>query len=189
MNIEKLAKHLKEFTLDEIEMIAECDCKTELERILNRGKLVFEQGLYKYAKPTGIIDYAIFPTEPLNNSPLNFETAVKYFLENYAKNACTKRTYETYESIFRIHILPFFRSKFIQEITIEDVKAFYTNCKKRNLGHRRLKNTLTQLNQLLKYYKIQGIILECCNFQVRRLTNKNKFSINRIIFEGDLCQK
>lgn len=30
MNIEKLAKHLKEFTLDEIEMIAECDCKTEL---------------------------------------------------------------------------------------------------------------------------------------------------------------
>ena len=30
MNIEKLAKHLKEFTSDEIEMIAECDCKTEL---------------------------------------------------------------------------------------------------------------------------------------------------------------
>lgn len=27
MNIEKLAKHLKEFTLDEINMIAECDCK------------------------------------------------------------------------------------------------------------------------------------------------------------------
>lgn len=189
MNIEKLAKHLKEFTLDEIEMIAECDCKTELEKLLNGGKLVFEQGLYKYAEPTGIIDYAIFPTEPLKNSPLNFETAVKYFLENYAKNACTKRTYETYESIFRIHILPFFRSKFIQEITIEDVKAFYINCKKRNLGHRRLKNTLTQLNQLLKYYKMQGTILECCNFQVRRLTNKNKFSINRIIFEGDLCQK
>ena len=82
MNIEKLAKHLKEFTLDEIEIIAECDCKTELEHLLNEGKLVFEQGLYKYAKPTGIIDYAIFPTEPLNNSPLNFETAVKYFLEN-----------------------------------------------------------------------------------------------------------
>ena len=39
MNIEKLAKHLKEFTLDEIEMIAECDCKTELERLLNKGKL------------------------------------------------------------------------------------------------------------------------------------------------------
>ena len=31
MNIEKLAKHLKDFTLDEINMIAECDCKIELE--------------------------------------------------------------------------------------------------------------------------------------------------------------
>ena len=48
MNIEKLAKHLKKFTLDEIEMIAECDCKTELERLLNEDKLVFEQGWYKY---------------------------------------------------------------------------------------------------------------------------------------------
>ena len=37
MNIEKLAKHLKEFTLDEIEMIAECDSKTELEHFLNEG--------------------------------------------------------------------------------------------------------------------------------------------------------
>ena len=48
MNIEKLARHLKEFTLEDIEMIAECDCKTELERLLNEGKTVFEQGLYKY---------------------------------------------------------------------------------------------------------------------------------------------
>ena len=54
MNIEKLAKHLKEFTLHEIEMIAECDCKTELKQLLNRNKIVFEQCLYKYQeeKPT-----------------------------------------------------------------------------------------------------------------------------------------
>ena len=45
MNIEKLVRHLKEFTLDEIEMIAECDCKTELERLLNEDKIVFEYGL------------------------------------------------------------------------------------------------------------------------------------------------
>lgn len=48
MNIEKLAKYLKEFTLDEINMIAECDCKTELEHLLNSNKISFEQGLYKY---------------------------------------------------------------------------------------------------------------------------------------------
>ena len=38
MNIEKLARHLKEFTFDEIGMIAECDCKTELEQLLNENK-------------------------------------------------------------------------------------------------------------------------------------------------------
>ena len=39
MNIEKLAKRLREFTLDEIEMIAETDLETELEHLLNEGKM------------------------------------------------------------------------------------------------------------------------------------------------------
>lgn len=50
MNIEKLAKHLKEFTLDEINMIAECDCKTEFEHLLNENKIISEQGLYRYVE-------------------------------------------------------------------------------------------------------------------------------------------
>lgn len=183
MNIEKLARHLKEFTLDEIEMIAECDCKTELEQLLNEGKIVFERGRYKYVEKVETIDYAIFSAEAMGDVPLNFETAVKFFLEKYAKTTCTKRTYETYESIFRINILPFFRSKIVQELTMDDIKAFYASCKTRNLGHRRLKNTLTQLNQLLKYCKSQGLVSKCCSFQVKRLNEKNEFSMNRIIFE------
>ena len=183
MNIEKLAKRLREFTLDEIEMLAEADLETELEQLLNEGKIVFERGSYKYVEKVEIIDYAIFSAKPLNDTPLNFETAVKYFLEKYAKTSCTKRTYETYESIFRINILPFFRGKTVQEITMDDIKAFYASCKTRNLGHRRLKNTLTQLNQLLKYCKSQGLVSKCCSFQVKRLNVKNEFSMNRIIFE------
>ena len=183
MNIEKLAKRLREFTLDEIEMIAEADLKTEIEELLHECKIAFEQGYFKYVEKVEIIDYAIFSAETMGDEPLNFETAVKYFLEKYAKTTCTKRTYETYESIFRINILPFFRGKIIQEITIDDIKAFYANCKTRNLGHRRLKNTLTQLNQLLKYCKSQGLVSKCCSFQVKRLNKKNEFNMNRIIFE------
>lgn len=85
MNIEKLARHLKEFTLDEINMIAECDCKTELERLLNEGKIGFEQGSYKYVEKVEIIDYAIFSAEASDDEPLNFETAVKFFLKNMPK--------------------------------------------------------------------------------------------------------
>lgn len=42
MNIEKLAKRLREFTLDEIEILAEADLETELEYLLNEGKITFE---------------------------------------------------------------------------------------------------------------------------------------------------
>ena len=61
MNIEKLAKRLKEFTLDDIELIAECDCKTELEQLLNSNKILFENGIYKYNdKPKAGENYEIF---------------------------------------------------------------------------------------------------------------------------------
>ncbi len=182
MNIEKLAKHLKEFTLDEIEMIAECDCKAELEHLLNGGKIVFEQGSYKYVEISMKIDFGIFLATD-NKQELNFEQAVNIFIENYAKKHCKKRTYETYESIFRVNITPFFRKYCLNNINQELVIDFYKKCKSRQLGTRRLKNTMTLLNQLIKYFQNLGVIDKSCNFQVRRLIDKNKFSINRIIFE------
>lgn len=182
MNIEKLARHLKEFTLDEIEMIAECDCKTELEHFLNGGKIVLEQGLYKYVEKSPEIDFGVFISSN-NNQNLSFEEAVVTFIEKYAKKHCKKRTYETYESIFRVNITPFFRNYFLNDITQELVIEFYKKCQTRQLGIRRFKNTMALLNQLIKYFQNIGVIDKSCNFQVRRLTDKNKFSINRIIFE------
>lgn len=113
----------------------------------------------------------------------NFEEAVNTFIECYAKKHCKKRTYETYESIFRGNITPFFREYCLNNINQELVIAFYKKCKSSKLGTRRLKNTMTLLNQLIKYFQNLGVIDKSCNFQVRRLTDKNKFSINRIIFE------
>ena len=183
MNIEKLARHLKEFTLDEIEMIAECDCKTELEHLLNGGKIAIEQDLYKYIETDNITEYGIFTPQDNYNSQLEFKDAVVGFIENYAKKHCKQRTHETYESIFRVNIIPYFKNMFIQDISQETIIKFYKFCKRRGLGIRRLKNTMALLNQLIKYYQNLGIIEKTCNFQVKRLTDKNKFSINRIIFE------
>ena len=66
MNIEKLAKHLKEFTQDEIEIITECDCKTELEWLLNKSKITFEQGLYKYQEEKPKQEYIICTKQTTN---------------------------------------------------------------------------------------------------------------------------
>ena len=182
MNIEKLARHLKEFTLDEIEIIAECDCKTEIEHLLNEGKIVFERDLYRYMEKSIKIDFGMFVAID-NKQELNFEEAVNIFIENYAKKHCRRRTHETYESIFRVNITPFFRNYFLNDITSELIIRFYKKCKNRQIGTRRLKNTMALLNQLIKYFQNLGLIDKSCNFQVRRLSDKNRFSINRIIFE------
>ncbi len=68
MNILKLVRHLKEFTLDEIEMIAECDCKTELKRLLNGGKIVFEKGLYKYVEVSNEKTFELYPKPVLKKA-------------------------------------------------------------------------------------------------------------------------
>ena len=183
MNIEKLAKHLKEFTLDEIEMIAECDCETEIKQLFNDGKLIFENGVYIYREENVKEDFCIFIDKKSRKKLINIEEASKYFLENYARKTCSKRTYETYESIFRVHIIPFFKNKDIKNVSQKDITDFYYSCKTRGIQAKRLKNILTQLNQMLKYCKSEGFIKSYCVFQVKRLTKKNEFSANRIVFD------
>ena len=63
------------------------------------------------------------------------------------------------------------------------IQEFYDFCKGRNLPPKVLKNTLALLNQMIKYFQNLGIIDRTCNFQVRRLSDKTKFTVDRIIFE------
>ena len=65
MNVEKLAKYLKEFTLDEIEMIAECNVSAELEKLIADSKLSLENGIYKYQDFENKIEFAVFTTVTL----------------------------------------------------------------------------------------------------------------------------
>ena len=183
MNIERLAKHLKEFTLNEIDMIAECDFKTELEQLLNEGKLVFEHGLYKYQEEKPKQEFIICTKQATNFQVITFDFATNYFLENYAKNNCKYSTFRKYRSSLKYHILPFFRDKMLNYITCNDIQEFYCFCKSRNFPPKVLKNTLALLNQMIKYFQNLGIIDRTCNFQVRRLSDKTNFTIDRIIFE------
>ena len=183
MNIEKLARHLKEFTQDEIEMIVECNCKTELERLLNSNKIVFEQGLYKYQEEKPKQEFIICTKQATNFQVITFDFATNYFLENYAKNNCKYSTFRKYRSSLKYHILPFFRDKMLNDITCNDIQEFYYCCKGRNLPPKVLKNTLALLNQMIKYFQNLGIIDRTCIFQVRRLSDKTNFTLDRIILE------
>lgn len=184
MNIEKLAKHLKEFTLDEIEMIAECDCKTKLERLLNSNKIVFEQGLYKYQEEKPKQEFIICTKQTTNYQSISIDAAIDYFLENYVKNNCKNNTFRRYRGILKHHIFPFFKNKNLNDITCVDIQEFYYFCKSRNFPPRVLKNTLALLNQVIKYFQNLGIIDRTCIFQVRRLSDKTNVTVNRIILKA-----
>ena len=69
------------------------------------------------------------------------------------------------------------------KITAEDIQKFYYFCKNWTLPPKVLKNILALLNQMIKYFQNLGIIDRTCNFQVRRLSDKTNFTVDRIIFE------
>ena len=183
MNIEKLVRHLKKFSLDEIETIAECDCKTELERLLNEDKLVFEQGLYKYQEEKPRQEFVICIKQTTNFQVITFDAAINYFLENYVKNNCKLNTYRRYRRMLKYYIAPFYKNKNLNDITCNDIQEFFYFCKSRNFPPKVLKNTLALLNQMIKYFQNLGIIDMTCNFQVRRLSDKTNFTPDRIIME------
>src|SRR5215813_2109714 len=51
-----------------------------------------------------------------------FDDYFKNWLDTYVKAHCKERTYDLYEDIFRIHLLPHFGQKDIAAITREEVK-------------------------------------------------------------------
>lgn len=189
MNIEKLAKYLKEFTLDEIEMISECDVLSELEKLIDDGKLSVENGIYKYQDVESKVEFAVFTNSEAENKNITLQSVSEIFMKDYAANFCKPNTIKTYTAILRTNVIPILGNKKVRYICTEDIKRFYTICKQRGMGERRLKNSLALLNQILKYCKREKIAKTDCEFQVRRLTDKNKFSINRIIFEENINGK
>ena len=148
MNIEKLVKHLKEFTIDEIEMIAECDCKTELERLLNKGKLVFEQGLYRYKEQEQKQTFEFIAKPKIyKNKKILFKDMALYYLNN---RDLTYSTYKGYRYQLKYNILPYFGEKYIDKITPKTAS-----------------NGVTLVGSIMKYAFFEGYIKYNPYFGVR----------------------
>ena len=155
MNIEQLAKHLKEFTIDEIEMIAECDCKTELEQLLNGGKIVFEQGQYKYVEKQEAKTFELYPKPELKiNQKVLFQDIALSYITN---KKLTKDTLKGYKSQLKYNILPYFGDIQISKITYEMIVDFMQKMKER-YKPKTVSNGVTLLGSILKYAFELGLI-------------------------------
>jgi hypothetical protein len=155
MNILKLAKYLKEFTLDEISMIAECDVNEDLKRFLRDGKLTFDDGKYKY------IEQEIVKTFELNQPPelkagqrILFKDMVYAYLSS---KKLTKSTIKGYKSILKFNILPYFGDLFLEEIMLSQINDFMQLMKDR-YKPKTASNCVTLTGSILKFAFEKGLI-------------------------------
>lgn len=155
MNIEKLARHLKEFTMDEINMIAECDCKTELVHLMNDGKLVFKQGLYKYQEPVQQKTFEFMPQpKTCRKNKILFVEMAQYYIN---KRSLTYSTYKGYRYQLKYNILPFFGEKYIDEISYQMIVNFVIMMKAK-YKPKTASNGVTLVGSILKFAFFEGYI-------------------------------
>ncbi len=141
--------------------------------------------MYKYVEKE-TEEFSIFTCKETESQDFTMNAAVNYFLKNYVKKHCRKSTYLNYKGIFRFDILPFFKNRYLKRIKINDIKEFYLCCINRNLSAKRVKNILALLNQLIKYFQNLGMIDRNCVFQVRRITSRTEYCLDRINFGENL---
>lgn len=202
-----LSKKLKAFTFDEIFLLAETE-KENLEKCLN--ELVENETLkqntqgYIYVEQIPIMikdiiqssnskkhkaeNFGIFIPSLQEANKISFYQLVKEFLNEYTIKFCTKNTLKTYKSLCKNNILPFFKNIDTEEINQDTIKDFYIYCEEKSLTPIRFKNTMALLKQILKYAKDNGFTKNNFDFQVKRLSAKNEFNINQILFKQGVYQ-
>ena len=202
-----LSKKLKAFTFNEIYLLAEME-KEKLEKFLNEsvenGTLKQDAQGYIYIEriQTVIKDiikgssikkqkaekFGIFIPSLQEANKVSFYQVVDEFLNEYTTKFCTANTLKTYKSLCKNNILPFFKSIDTEEINQDTIKNFYIYCEEKSLTPIRFKNTMALLKQILKYAKDNGFTKNNFDFQVKRLSVKNEFNINQILFKQGVYQ-
>lgn len=202
-----LSKKLKAFTFNEIYLLAEME-KEKLEKCLNEsvenGTLKQDAQGYIYIEriQTVIKDiikgssikkqkaekFGIFIPSLQEANKVSFYQVVDEFLNEYTTKFCTANTLKTYKSLCKNNILPFFKSIDTEEINQDTIKNFYIYCEEKSLTPIRFKNTMALLKQILKYAKDNGFTKNNFDFQVKRLSVKNEFNINQILFKQGVYQ-
>lgn len=202
-----LSKKLKAFTFDEIFLLAEME-KESLEKSLNElvenGTLKQDTQGYIYVEQISTMikdiikssntkkhkaeNFGIFIPNLKKANKVSFYQLIDEFLNEYTIKFCTKNTLKTYKSLCKNNILPFFKNIDTEEINQNTIKNFYIYCEEKSLTPIRFKNTMALLKQILKYAKDNGFTKNNFDFQVKRLSAKNEFNINQILFKQGVYQ-
>ena len=96
----------------------------------------------------------------------------KIFNENIKIN-----TIKAYNTFINAHIIPYFKNFKLKDIIIIDIENFRKVMQNKRISERRIKNILTLLNQIIKYFQNEGYIDKTCIFEVKKIADIPKRQI------------
>lgn len=175
----KVAKRLKTFNLEDIVMFCEIDAETaesfllESENIKPCGDKFEYIDALKTEDKFKIIDKNI----PCKNSDITVIDACNLFLDICENKNIKQNTIKAYKTFINAHIILYFKEFMLKNITISNVESFRKCMQNKQISERRIKNILTLLNQIIKYFQNEGYIDKTCVFEVKRIADIPKRQI------------
>lgn len=175
----KVAKRLKTFTLEDIVMFCEVDTNTA-ETFLQKSESIKLCGnKFEYVETTKsedkfkIIDKNI----PCIDSDITVTNACNLFLNICQSRNVKLNTVKAYKTFINAHIIPYFSKFKLKDVVVTDIENFRKVMQNKKISERRIKNILTLLNQIIKYFQNEGYINKTCVFEVKRIANIPKRQI------------
>jgi hypothetical protein len=182
------AKKLKKFTIDDIVImtdVGESVVKSILDNFIANGKIKTEGDNFEYIEHPKIVENVkiINKSIEVKNCDISVLEAIKIFLQNCEGKGLSFETQKTYRTFFNAHIIPYFHKFLLKDIKIWDISSFKADLQEKKISERRIKNILTLLNQILKYYQDEGYIEKTCVFEVKRVEKLPKREIQILTSE------
>ncbi len=174
----KIAKRLKIFTLEDIVMFTDFDIEHVKEFLENSENIMILRGKFEYVEimksedKFKIIDKNI----PSKNSDITVINACEEFLK-IKYETLKPMSYQTYKTFIYAQLIPYFKQVRLKDVSIQDIKNFKEYLQGNKVSERRIKNILTLLNQIIKYFQNEGYIDKTCVFEVKRIANIPKRQI------------
>ena len=171
----KVAKRLKIFTLEDIVMFCEIDIVIA-ERFLQRSENIKPVGnKFEYVEAAKTEDKfkIIDKNIQCKNSDITLIQACEMFL-NIKHRTLTEQSFQAYKTFIYSKIIPYFKDILLKDITTHDAHNFKKYLQENKVSEPRIKNILTLLNQIIKYFQNEGYIEKTCVFEVKRIAKISK---------------
>ena len=184
----KVVKRLKTFTLEDIVMFCKIDTTTAV-RFLQESENINSVG-NKFEYVESVKTEAIFKIIDKNieckNSDITIVESCELFLK-IKQQTISEMSYQAYKTFVYSKIIPYFKDILLKNITIQDVQNFKRHLQENKVSEPRIKNILTLLNQIIKYFQNEGYIEKTCVFEVKRIADIPKRKI-QILTSEQLAQ-